>query len=54
MTDKNPYLMNALGDVDTKLNSRYSNDRTDIEGLKIDILTSSFGFHQIIKKQLKI
>ena len=50
MADRNPYLMFALGDFNAKLNSRYTNDSTDNEGSKIDILTSSFDFHQLINE----
>ena len=54
MADKNPYLMVVLGDFNAKLNSWYRNDSTDIEGSKIDILTSTFGFHQIINEATHI
>ena len=54
MADKNPYLMVVLGDFNTKSKSGYSNDSTDIEGSKIDILTSTFGFHQIINEATHI
>ena len=54
MADKNPYLMVALGDFNAKSNSWYRNDSTDTEGLKIDILTSTFGFHQIINEATHI
>ena len=54
MADKNPYLMVALGDFNAKSNSWYRNDSTDIEGSKIDILTSTFGFHQIINEATHI
>ena len=50
MVDKNPYLMVVLGDF----NSWYTNDSKDIEGSKIDILTSSSGFYQIINKKTHI
>ena len=43
-----------LGDFNTKSNSWYRNDSTDIEGSKIDILTSTFGFHQIINEATHI
>ena len=33
----------VLGDFNAKLNSLYANDNTNFEGMKIDILTSSFG-----------
>ena len=54
MADKNPYLMVVLGDFNAKLNSWHRNDSTDIEGSKIDILTSTFGFHQIINEATHI
>ena len=54
MTDKNPYLMVALGDFNAKSNSWYRNDSTDTEGSKIDILTSTFCFHQIINEATHI
>ena len=54
MADKNLYLMVALGDFNTKLISWYRNDSTDTEGSKIDILTSTFGFHQIINEATHI
>ena len=43
-----------LRDFNTKSNSWYRNDSTDIEGSKIDILTSTFGFHQIINEATHI
>ena len=42
------YMMITLGDFDPKSNSWYANGNTNIEGSKIDTLTSSFGFNQII------
>ena len=54
MADKNPYLMVVFGDFNAKSNSWYTNDSTDIEGSKIDILTSTFGFHQIINEATHI
>ena len=50
MADKNSCLMVALGDFNIKLIPWYRNDSTDTEGSKIDILTSTFGFHQIINE----
>ena len=38
-------MMVALGDFDAKSNSWYAND-TNIKGLKIDILTATFGFNK--------
>ena len=48
MADKNPYLMDGLGDFNANSNSWCTIDSTDIEGSKADILTSSFSFRQII------
>ena len=46
--------MVVLGDFNAKSNSWYANDKTNIEGSKIDILTDSFGFNQIIKEPTHI
>ena len=46
--------MVALGDFNAKSNSWYRNDSTDTEGSKIDILTSTFGFHQIFNEATHI
>ena len=54
MADKNPYMMAVLRDFNAKLNSWYANGNTNIEGTKIDILTASFGFNQIINKPTHI
>ena len=54
MADKNPYLMVVLGYFNAKSNSWYTNVSTDIEGSKTDILTSIFGFHQIIHEATPI
>ena len=44
MTDKNLYLMVAVGDFNAKLKSWHTNVISDIEGSKIKILRSSYGF----------
>ena len=54
MAYKNPYLIVVLGDFNAKLNYWYSNNSTDIEGLQTDILTSTFGFHEIVNKATHI
>ena len=54
MADKNPYIMVVLGDFNAKLNSWYANDNINIEGSKIDILTASFSFNQIINEPIHI
>ena len=46
--------MVALGDFDGTFNSWYINDNTNIKGSKIDILTGSFGFNQIINEPTHI
>ena len=43
-------MMVVLGDFNAKSKSWYTNDSTIFEGSKIDFLTFSFGFHQIITK----
>ena len=48
--EKIPFVMIFLGDF----KSWYTNDSTNFEGSKIDFLTSSFGFHQIINKPTHI
>ena len=50
MAEKKLYMMVAIGDFNAKSNSWYANDNTNIEGSKIDILTVSFGFNQIINQ----
>ena len=47
-------MMVAFSDFKAKLKSWYINDNTNFEGSKIDYLTSSFGFHQIINKPTHI
>ena len=47
MAEKNPFMMVALGDF-------YTNGSTNFEGSKIDFLTPSFAFHQIINKPTHI
>ena len=37
-------MMVLLGDFTAKLNSRYADDNTNIEGSKIDISTANLGF----------
>ena len=46
--------MVVLGDFNANSNSWYANDTTNIEESKIDILTDSFGFNQIIKEPTHI
>ena len=43
----------VLGDFNSKSKSWYTNGSTNFEGSKIDLLTSSFSFHQIINKAIQ-
>ena len=45
MAEKNPFMMAVFGDFSATSKSWYTNDSTHFEDLKIDFLTSSFGFH---------
>ena len=47
---KKPYMMVFNGDFNAKSNSLYANHNTNIERSKIEILTSSFGFNQVINE----
>ena len=47
-------MMVVLGDFNGKSKFWYTNDSTNSEDSKIDFLTSSFGFHQIINKPIHI
>ena len=50
VVDKNPYMVVVPGDFNVKPISRFVNDVINIERSKIDILTASFGFNQVINK----
>ena len=54
MAVKNSHLIIALCDFNANSNFWYTNDSTDFEGSKIDILSSRFGFHQIINEATNI
>ena len=47
IVNKNPFLIVALGDFNTKANDWYKNDINSYEGLKIDSITSQFGLTTI-------
>ena len=51
---RNPFMMVVLGDFNAKYKFWNTNDSTSFEGSKIDFLTSSFSFHQIINKPTHI
>ena len=54
MAEKKPFMMVVLGDFNAKSESWYTNDSTNIGGSKINFLSSSFGFHQIINNPTHI
>ena len=54
MTNSNPFLTTVIGDFNAKLNKWSEDDRSTIEGSKIDFLTSQFGLSQIIKEPTHI
>ena len=50
LTNKNPFLIAAIGDFNAKTTNWYKNDTTSYEGLKIDGITSQFGLQQLINE----
>ena len=48
--NSNLFLTTAVNDFNAKSNKWSENDRSTIEGSKIDFLTSQFGLSQIIKE----
>ena len=50
--NKNPFLIIALGDFNTKTTNWYKNDINSYESLKIDTITSQFGLQQLINEPI--
>ena len=50
LTNKNPFLIVAIGDFNAKITNRYNNDTTSYKGLEIDAIISQFGLHQLISE----
>ena len=50
IANKNPYLLNALGDFNVKSSNWYKHDKTTYEGFKIDPVTSQFGLQLLINE----
>ena len=48
LTNKNPFLIVAIGDFNAKITNRYNNDTTSYKGLQIDAIICQFGLHQLI------
>ena len=54
IVNKSPSLIVVLGDFNTKMHCWYQSDISTLEGCKINIATSQFGFRQIIKEPTHI
>ena len=52
--ETNPFLVNAIGNFNTKLSQWYKNDETTTEGSKIANFTSQYGLKQIINQPAHI
>ena len=50
--NKNPFLIVALGDFNAKTANWYKNDMNLYEGLKINTITSQFGFQKLINEPI--
>ena len=54
LTQKNPFLLVALGDFNAKSSNWYNKDITSNEGRKIEAVTSQNGLHQEINEPTHI
>ena len=54
MSQKNPFLVVAIGDFNVKSKSWYINDSTTSQGNVLENITSQFGLQQIIKEPTHI
>ena len=54
LTQKNPFLLTAIGDFNAKSLNWYNKDKTSFEGNTIENVTSQLGLHQIINHQIII
>ena len=50
LTNKNPFLIVAIGDFDAKTANCYKNDTASYEGLKIDAIAFQFCSQQLINE----
>ena len=50
LTNKNPFLIVAIGDFNAKTANCYKNDTASYEGLKIDAITFQFCSQQLINE----
>ena len=51
LSQKNPFLLVAIGDFNVKSKFWHCNDHTTSQGNALENVTSQFGFHQFIKNQ---
>ena len=49
LSQKNPFLLVAIGDFNAKAKIWYCNDNTISQGNALGNVTSQFGLHQVIK-----
>ena len=54
LSQKNPFLVVAIGDFNAKSKSWYINDSTTSQGIVLENITSQFGLQQIIKEPTHI
>ena len=54
LTQKNPFLLTAIGDFNAKSSNWYNKDKTSFEGNTIENVTSQLGLHQIINEHTHI
>ena len=54
LSQKNPFLVVAIGDFNAKSKSWYINDSTTSQGNVLENITSQFGLQQIIKEPTHI
>ena len=45
VSEKNPFLLVALGNFNAKLNQRHDKDSSTSEGISVESVTSQFGLH---------
>ena len=50
LTQKNPFVITAFGDFNTKSTNWYNKDETSFEGNTIENITSQLGLHQLFNE----
>ena len=54
LAQNNPFLITAIGNINTKSTYWYNKDKTTFKGNTIDNITSQLGFHQLINESTHI